>query len=152
MDNSEWFASTPTDVEDPVERAPAPTKTGEKVTFVEDEEYDAQAQVMPGVTTGALLDAMESPGALEQVARGDLYVHLARLRRRVSDFAPTQQLEYAKFLSKIGKVDSAAPADASPLQGVPFIKIDLGNGNSLSLGSAARTEKDITPDEDDHDG
>jgi len=108
------------------------------------EERTAHAveQVMPGVSTGALLEAMEDPNVFSEVARGDLYVQMARMRSMLPTLSPSMQLDYTKFLAKIGKVDSPDKEQQNPLRNVPLIHIDLGEGRSVSLGAA---EKDITP-------
>lgn len=105
--------------------------------------YDVLDRIMPGVTTGALLEAMESPEIFAEVARGDLYVQMARMRALLPTLSPTQQLDYTKFLAKLGKVDAPDREQASALSRVPMIHIDLGGGNRLSIGAAP--ERDVTP-------
>lgn len=112
---------------------------------------DAQEQVIPGVTPGALLDAMEDPDMFAAVARGDLYAQLAVLRRRAGnpDLPMGQLLDYAKFLAKMGKVESPAGGELDNLAGVPAIQIILPNsGGSVNIGAqpvVPRVEKDVTP-------
>jgi septum formation topological specificity factor MinE len=114
----------------------------------------AQDQIIPGVTPSALLDAMENPDSFAEIARADLYVQMAHLRRVAAhpEFPTSARLELVKVLSKMGKVD-APQADVNPLAGVPMIEIDLGSAGTVKIGSAytpeARREVDITPDEHD---
>lgn len=116
---------------------------------------EAAAQVIPGVTTGALLEAMENPDIFAEIARGDLYVQMAKMRQQAvnPEMPLNQRMEYMKMLSKMGKVDSPDKGADNPLAGVPTINIVLpGSGASVQLGGAPppRVEKDITPQEVDH--
>lgn len=111
----------------------------------------AQEQVIPGVTPAALLDAMDNPEDFAFIARADLYVHLAHLRRVSAhpDFPTASRIEIAKFLAKMGKVD-APLQDANPLHGLPMIEIDLGAAGTVRIGTPAAPpprERDITPDD-----
>lgn len=105
-------------------------------------------QVIPGVSPGAVLDAMDDPDAFAAIARGDLYVQLARLRQRMSHpgVSTTQMMEYSKFLAKMGQVESADKGGGSMLDGVPMISIVLpGSGGEVRIGAPAKDEKDVTP-------
>lgn len=110
-------------------------------------DIDVQEQVIPGVSPGALLDAMENPEMFASVARGDLYAQLAVLRRHASnpELPMGQRLEYAKFLAKMGKVEQPDKSAEDLHAGVPPIQIILPNsGGSVNIGTAPR-ERDITP-------
>lgn len=116
----------------------------------EQAEVDAQSQVMPGVSTGALLDAMENPEKFAEIARADLYIQLARMRRiaNASQLTPMQNLEYSKFLAKMGKVDSPDLSQYNPTAGLPMISITMSDGSQVQLGSTPKNperEKDVTP-------
>jgi hypothetical protein len=109
-------------------------------------EHEAQEQVIPGVTSGALLDAMEDPSMFEAIARADLYAQLALMRRHASapDLSFGQRVDYVKFLAKMGKVEQPEKSATDHLAGVPPIQIILPNsGGSVNIG--AQVEKDITP-------
>lgn len=115
-----------------------------------DKEIEAHQQVIPGVTPAALLDAMDNPEQFASMARADLYVHMAHLRRVSAhpDFPTSARIEIAKFLAKMGKVD-APLQDINPLLGMPMIEIDLGAAGTVKIGAptpAPRHEVDITPD------
>lgn len=120
----------------------------------EDKIITAHEQVIPGVTPAALLDAMENPEDFASIARADLYVHMAHLRRVSAhpDFPTASRIELAKFLAKMGKVD-APIQDANPLAGMPMIEIDLGAAGTVKIGAAPKPatlpEKDVTPNEHD---
>ena len=105
-------------------------------------------QIIPGVSVGAVISAMEDPDAFAGIARGDLYATLCRLRERMSHpkVSMNQMMDYAKFLAKMGKVD--APPDAGGgFSNVPMISIIFpGSGGAIQI-SAARAEKDVTPQE-----
>jgi len=155
MAATDWYAVPPAaegrdDACRPEKSSSQPPKSAENLVLSEVEEHDAQAQVMPGVTTGALVDAMADPRVFEEVARGDLYVQLARMRRQAPHYTPTQQLDYTKLLAKIGKVDTPAGDDANPLARMPMITIQMAGGAQVSLGAAP--EKDVTPVKETHDG
>lgn len=111
--------------------------------------HEAVDQIMPGVTPAALLDAMEKPDSFAELARGDLYVQMALMRRMAThpEFPTGQRMEYIKQLAKMGKVDTPDKGH-DPLAGVPPIIIDMGNGTSVSINAASppRQEIDITPD------
>lgn len=97
---------------------------------------DIQEQVMPGVTAGTLLEAMENPDSFAELARGDLYVQMAMMRRLASspEMPMNQRLDYGKFLAKMGKVEQPA-VDTNEFSNAPFIKIDLGQGQSVEIGA-----------------
>lgn len=110
-------------------------------------------QVMDGVTPGAVLDAMEDPDSFAAIARGDLYVQMAHMRRasRHPEFSNTMRLEYGKFLAKMGKVDAPDKA-ANLFDSLPGINIVFpGQGTSVQIGvSPPRVEKEVNlaPDEE----
>lgn len=109
----------------------------------------AQEQVMPGVTPGALIEAMENPEVFAEIARGDLYVQMTLLRKASQDprFTPNQRMEYSKFLARMGKVEQPENDGANPYVGLPVINITFpGSGRHVQIEPA---EKDITPQEDD---
>lgn len=126
----------------------------EKIAEIEDAEVirkqQAQQlidleQVIPGVTPGAVLDAMDDPEMFAQIARGDLYVQMAIIRQRMAHPSVGMQsrLDYAKFLAKMGKVE-APVNDAAGFSNVPMINIVLpGSGGGVTITSAMRT----TPEE-----
>jgi hypothetical protein len=80
---------------------------------LEDIEVSA-GRAIAHVSPKAIAEAMEDPSVFEQVARGDLYVELARLRRLAAspNFPVTHRLEYTKMLSRMGKVEK--PEDTGP--------------------------------------
>ena len=97
-------------------------------------------QVIPGVSPGAVLDAMDDPEAFAAIARGDLYVQMAVIRQRMAHPATSmgQRLDYAKFLAKMGKVD-APVNDGSGFSNVPMISIVLpGSGGEIKIGQATK--------------
>lgn len=106
----------------------------------------AQDQIMPGVTTGALLDAMEHPERFAEIARGDLYIAMAHMRRQAShpNMPFNQRMQYAQFLSKMGR--AAEPdRDTTPFAGIPMIQINLpGTGGSVQIGAARREEEVVS--------
>jgi hypothetical protein len=114
---------------------------------------EVQDQVIPGVSAGALLDAMENPETFASVARGDLYVQLAHMRRLANSPEMTfpQRVEYSKLLAKMGKVEAPEKSGEDMLAGVPPIQIILPNsGGQVNIGHQAikpveKDERDVTP-------
>lgn len=91
---------------------------------------------------GAVAEAMEDASVFEQIARGDLYVELTRLRKlAASNAMPVKlRMEYAQMLSKMGKVERPAQ-DKNPLDGVPAINIYLpGSGQNTRIGATLQGE------------
>lgn len=111
----------------------------------DDKAQEAHQQVIPGVSSGALLDAMENPEKFEQIARADLYVQMAHMRRAAAhpEFSANARMEYTKFLARMGKVDAPAK-DANVFDNVPLISIVLPNsGGAVSIGAPPPTEKAV---------
>jgi hypothetical protein len=114
------------------------------------EDTEAQEQIIPGVTPGALLDAMDNPDIFASLARGDLYVQMAAMRRTANspELPMGQRIEYGKFLAKMGKVEAPERSADDMLAGVPPIQIILpGSGGTVNIGS--QVHKPVEPDERD---
>lgn len=85
----------------------------------------------------AVAEAMEDPAIFEQIARGDLYIEMARLRELAgsNSMSMSARLSYVQMLSKMGKVDKPEAAN-NPLDKMPSINIILQNsGQTTRLGS-----------------
>lgn len=112
-----------------------------------EDERRSHKQVIPGVTPAAVLDAMEDPESFAEVARGDLYVQMAVMRRHAAspEFPTGQRIEYMKFLSRMGKVAEPERAGGE-LANLPGISIILPNsGGRVSIESShARQEKEVS--------
>ncbi len=80
------------------------------------------------VSPKAIAEAMEDPSVFEQVARGDLYVEMARLRRIAASptFPVAHRLEYTKMLSRMGKVEK------------PEATVQSGTGFSITINLSRR--------------
>lgn len=111
--------------------------------YEEDLETPAMKRVVKtAASPGAIAEAMEDPSVFEQIARGDLYVELTRLRRLANSNAMpiNRRMEYAQFLAKMGKVDKPE-ASENPLHGIPAINIYLpGTGQRVSAGATVQGE------------
>jgi hypothetical protein len=106
----------------------------------------AQQQVIPGISTGALLEAMEKPEVFAELARGDLYVQMHHMRRASMDprFTPNQRMEYSKFLAELGRVRDN-DRDGSTFGNLPMIQMVFpGSGQTVQLGGKP-VERDVTP-------
>jgi len=105
-------------------------------------EDDALAAVIRRVSPAAIAEAMQDPAVFEMVARGDLYVELGRLRQLAANpnLAVSHRLEYAKFLSKMGKVEKPE-GDSNPFTHLPQINIVLpGSGQTTTIGKVVEHE------------
>jgi hypothetical protein len=49
----------------------------------------AHDQVIPEISPGALLEVMENPGAFSEIARADLYIQMAEMRKQMRDGEPS---------------------------------------------------------------
>lgn len=102
-------------------------------------------QVIPGVSPGAVLDAMDDPEAFAAIARGDLYVQLAVMRQRMAHpkISMGQRLDYAKFLAKMGRVD-APVNDGVGVEGLPMISILFPSGAAgVQITAAHPREREV---------
>lgn len=120
--------------------------SSEDLTLDEQDHASVQQQVIPGVTPGNLLDAMDDPDAFSAIARADLYINMARMRQRSAhpEFSATHLLEYSKFLAKMGKVD-APDKSQTMLDNMPRIEIILPNsGASVSIGGYNPSEREVS--------
>lgn len=107
---------------------------------LEDIERSA-GRAISAVSPKAIAEAMDDPSMFEQVARGDLYVEMARLRRLAAspNFPVAHRLEYTKMLSRMGKVEKPEETGSA---GTGFsITINLPSGQNVSL----QQPKDVTP-------
>lgn len=98
---------------------------------------------------GAVAEAMEDPTVFEQVARGDLYIEMARLRELAgsNSMSMSARLSYVQMLSKMGKVDKPEQVQ-NPLDKMPSINIILqGSGQSTRLGATINGEYTSGSDE-----
>lgn len=120
--------------------------SSDDLTVQEEQRTAAQEQVIPGVTPGNLLDAMDDPDAFSAIARADLYINMARMRQRAAhpEFSAAHLLEYSKFLAKMGKVDAPDKANTL-LDNMPRIEIILPNsGASVSIGGYNPSEREVS--------
>ena len=104
---------------------------------------DALNNVIKTVSPAGIAEAMEDPGVFELVARGDLYVELGRLRQLAQNpsMPTSMRLEYAKFLSRMGKVEKPeGPANAAHAN-LPQINIILPNAGSTTSLSAGPKQR-----------
>ena len=103
-------------------------------------------QVLPGVTPGNLLEAMEDPEMFAEVARADLFIQLGHMRVAAShpDFPTSQRIDYAKFLARMGKVD-APDRSAMDFDRVPGINIIFPSGGGVTIQSAP-AEREVGPE------
>ena len=110
---------------------------------------DAMNRVLPASTSpAAVAEAMEDPEVFAQIARGDLYVQLARMRQLAQspNMAVGQRLDYVRFLARMGKVEKPE-VEQNAFSNVPAINIILpGSGQSTQIGTARVINGDSTPE------
>ena len=122
-----------------------------ELTTISEDEKGAAAQIIPGVTPDALLDVMENPDGFAELARADLYVQMAYMRKAAAhpEFPNGQRLEYAKFLKAMA-IPTKDGDIGGPHSNIPTINIVFpSSGGRVSIGATRteHTEKDITPDQ-----
>jgi hypothetical protein len=68
---------------------------------------DAMRAVLPGISPGGLLEAIENPDVIRKTCLADYYVQLGMLRQLAasSAFTVSQRLEYMKLLARVGGID-----------------------------------------------
>lgn len=82
---------------------------------------DAIRAALPAVNPKALMEAIEDPTVFPEIARGDFYVWMCRMRERLNNpnTPVAAMLEYGKILAKIGKLD--APEVVAPGAGATIV-------------------------------
>jgi len=106
---------------------------------------DARSKLLPQeASPKAIAEAMEDPEVFEQIARGDLYVQMHRMRALMQN--PTvpmgQRMEYAKFLARMGKVEKPEATQGAG-DNLPVIQIVLPNsGQTTQVGGQVIEHED----------
>ncbi len=74
---------------------------------------EAASRMLPSITPQELTAAVETPGAFKEIAKADLYMEMARMRRLMKSNAISMgdRLKYVQQLARMSGVDSA-PVDA----------------------------------------
>lgn len=101
-----------------------------------------QKVVRHRASPGAVAEAMEDPSVFAQIARGDLYIELTRLRRLAASNAMpiNRRMEYANMLARMGKVEKPE-SQRNPLDAMPAINIYFpGSGQRTTLGATLTGE------------
>lgn len=85
---------------------PAETKKGACITPEE-----AADRMLPSVSPEELLSAVETPGAFKEIAKADLFMEMARLRRlfKAGSISLADRLKYLQLLARMSGVDTAPP-------------------------------------------
>lgn len=106
--------------------------------------------LMPALTPSALMEAMEDPDVFPPLARGILYEQMVGLRTLMQNSAVpiSQRLDLAKFLAKVGKVETPEKTGPNPYEALPTINMIFPNaGRKVEIGG--RPVIDVTPDPSD---
>jgi len=95
----------------------------------------AAESMLPNVTPQELLAAVETPGAFKEIAKADLFMEMARLRRlfKSGSISLADRLKYLQLLSRMAGVDTA-PADDGSQAGVanmPQINIVINGQQAI---------------------
>ncbi len=100
---------------------------------------DAIEALMPGMSPAAVIEAMEDPGVFEQLSRGMLYEQMVTLRALAvnQSFPLSQRMELAKWLSKMGKVESPVQNLPTGAQ-LPMIQIVFPNAHRTTTISGTK--------------
>lgn len=130
------------DMSDSTPNLPAATQTTPE---------DAIQAALPAVNPKALAEAIEDPSVFPEIARGDFYIFLCRMRERMQNpNTPVQaMLDYGKLLAKIGKLDT--PELVAPGTGATIIFNIPQMGNTPAekvIVSQAPITLDVSTDDD----
>lgn len=73
---------------------------------------EAVDRMLPKIAPEELLAAVETPGAFKEIAKADLFMELARLRRlfKSGSISLADRLKYAQLMARMAGVDTG-PAD-----------------------------------------
>jgi hypothetical protein len=99
---------------------------------------DAAEKLVPAASPEELLAAVETPGAFRDIAKADLFLEMARLRRlfRTNQVALADRLKYLQMLSRMAGVDVGAPdGEFSSSVAVPQVNIVINGQQAIKVGS-----------------
>lgn len=99
----------------------------------------AAERMLPSITPEELLSAVETPGAFREIAKADLFMEMARLRRllKANTISIADRLKYLQILARMAGVEVSAPdgenQSANPTN-VPQINIVINGQQAIKVG------------------
>lgn len=99
----------------------------------------AAERMLPSISPEELLSAVETPGAFREIAKADLFMEMARLRRllKANTISIADRLKYLQLLARMAGVEVSAPdgesQSANPTN-VPQINIVINGQQAIKVG------------------
>ena len=96
----------------------------------------AAERMLPSITPQEMLAAVETPGAFKEIAKADLFMEMARLRRllKSGSVSLADRLKYLQLLARMAGVDTAPPdGDAAGSVHMPQINIVINGQQAVGL-------------------
>lgn len=99
----------------------------------------AAERMLPSISPEELLAAVETPGAFKEIAKADLFMEMARLRRllRANTISISDRLKYLQLLARMAGVEVSAPdGEGQPTNSanVPQINIVINGQQAIKVG------------------
>lgn len=99
----------------------------------------AAERMLPSISPEELLSAVETPGAFREIAKADLFMEMARLRRllKANTISIADRLKYLQILARMAGVEVSAPdgenQQTNPAN-VPQINIVINGQQAIKVG------------------
>lgn len=99
----------------------------------------AAERMLPSISPEELLSAVETPGAFREIAKADLFMEMARLRRllKANTISIADRLKYLQILARMAGVEVSAPDGESQQTNpanVPQINIVINGQQAIKVG------------------
>jgi len=99
----------------------------------------AAERMLPSITPEELLSAVETPGAFREIAKADLFMEMARLRRllKANTISVADRLKYLQILARMAGVEVSAPDGESQQTNpanTPQINIVINGQQAIKVG------------------
>ncbi len=99
----------------------------------------AAERMLPSISPEELLSAVETPGAFREIAKADLFMEMARLRRllKANTISIADRLKYLQILARMAGVEVSA-SDGESQQtnqaNIPQINIVINGQQAIKVG------------------
>ena len=99
----------------------------------------AAERMLPSISPEELLSAVETPGAFREIAKADLFMEMARLRRllKANTISIADRLKYLQILARMAGVEVSAPDGESQQTNqanIPQINIVINGQQAIKVG------------------
>lgn len=117
----------------------APTKAPKELSPEE-----AAERMLPTISPQEMLAAVETPGAFKEIAKADLFMEMARLRRlfKSGSISMADRLKYLQQLARMAGVDTGPSDGESGNTGVNIPQINIVINGQQAVGVVPNTSKD----------